>query len=298
MKLSLGPLLYYWPRAAVISFYEQIALSPVSTVYLGEVVCSRRHELRRADWLALARDLAAAGKEVVLSTPVLLESESDLKAMRRVVDNGTYAVEANDMGAVRLLSGKGRFVAGPHLNVYNPQTLAFITGLGAGRWVAPVEMTRDMLAGMVKTVPEGVETEVFGYGRLPLAHSARCFTARRNNLPKDDCRFTCMEHPDGLELKTREGEPFIVMNGVQTQSALVHSLSAELETAEKLGIDVVRISPQSAHTLQVIELFDGQLKRLISSAEATTALEELAPARLCNGYWYGKPGRDRIEVAA
>ena len=298
MKLSLGPLLYYWPRAAVLTFYEQIARSAVSTVYLGDIVCSRRHELRRADWIDLAQDLAGAGKEVVLSTPVLLESESDLKAMRRVVDNGTYAVEANDMGAVRLLSGKGRFVAGPHLNVYNPQTLALIAGLGAGRWVAPVEMTRDMLVDMVKSAPEGIETEVFGYGRLPLAHSARCFTARRNNLPKDDCRFTCLEHPDGLGLDTREGEPFIVMNGVQTQSALVHTLCAELEAAEKLGIGVMRISPQSRHTLQVIELFDARLKHLVSPADGTEALAALAPAALCNGYWYGKAGHDRIEVTA
>jgi O2-independent ubiquinone biosynthesis protein UbiV len=298
MKLSLGPLLYYWPRADVLTFYEQIALSPVSSVYLGEIVCSRRHELRQRDWLDLARDLSAAGKEVVLSTPVLIESESDLKAMRRVVDNGSYTVEANDMGAVRLLSGKGRFVAGPHLNVYNPHTLGFIAGMGAERWVAPVEMTREMLADMVKAAPAGMETEVFGYGRLPLAHSARCFTARRNNLPKDDCRFTCMEHADGLALDTREGEPFIVLNGVQTQSALVHTLCAELDAAEKLGIDIVRISPQSEHTLQVIRLFEARMKGLVSPADATTALEELAPAALCNGYWYGRPGHDRIEARA
>jgi len=296
MKLSLGPLLYYWPRAAVLTFYEQIALSAVSTVYLGEIVCSRRHELRRTDWLDLARDLAAAGKEVVLSTPVLIESESDLKAMRRVVDNGSCAVEANDMGAVRLLSGKGRFIAGPHLNVYNPHTLAFLAGLGAQRWVAPVEMTRDMLADMVKAAPAEMETEVFGYGRLPLAHSARCFTARRNNLPKDDCRFTCMEHPDGLALDTREGEPFIALNGVQTQSALVHTLCTELNAVEQMGVGVVRISPQSKFTLQVIKLFAARMEGVVSPAEAATELEGLAPAPLCNGYWYGKPGHDLIEA--
>lgn len=295
MKLSLGPLLYYWPRAAVLAFYEQVAHSAVATVYLGEIVCSRRHELRRADWLDLARDLAAAGKEVVLSTPVLIESESDLKAMRRVVENGAFSVEANDMGAVRLLSGRGRFIAGPHLNVYNPHTLGLLAELGAERWVAPVEMTRAMLADMLKAAPPGVEAEIFGYGRLPLAHSARCFTARRNNLPKDDCRFTCMEHPDGLVLDTREGEPFIVLNGVQTQSALVHSLCTEVDVAEQLGVGVLRISPQSSHTLQVIRLFEARMEGIISSREAAAGLDELAPAPVCNGYWYGKPGRSRVE---
>jgi len=297
MKLSLGPLLYYWPRAAVLAFYEQIAASAVDTVYLGEVVCSRRHELRLPDWIDVGRTLAGAGKEVVLSTPVLLESESDVKAMRRVVANGSFTVEANDMGAVHLLSGTP-FVAGPHLNVYNPQTLALLAALGARRWVAPVEVTRAIFVRMLADLPGGVETEMFGYGRLPLAHSARCFTARRNNLPKDDCRFTCLQHPDGLALDTQEGEPFLVLNGVQTQSAQVHALCGELESMAQAGVDIVRLSPQSAHTPEVIALYKARLAGNISKDEASAALRGLAPAALCNGYWYGKSGRNHVEAQA
>ena len=133
MKLALGPLHYYWPREHVMRFYDEVAAGPADIVYLGEVVCSRRHELRFQDWLDLAAMLADAGKQAVLSTLALVESEGDLRTLRRVAANGRYTVEANDMGAVALLAGRTRFVAGPHLNVYNSRTLAFLGAAGASR---------------------------------------------------------------------------------------------------------------------------------------------------------------------
>ena len=60
MKLSLGPVLYYWTREALLEFYAGVADSGVDIVYLGEVVCSRRHNLRLDDWLGIARNLAAS----------------------------------------------------------------------------------------------------------------------------------------------------------------------------------------------------------------------------------------------
>ena len=119
MKISLGPVLYYWTREAVLEFYAAVADSDLDIVYLGEVVCSRRHNLRLDDWLGIARDLAASGKEVVLSSQALIESESDLKTLRRIAANGDFTVEATEMGAVRRLAGRAPFVAGPHLNIYN-----------------------------------------------------------------------------------------------------------------------------------------------------------------------------------
>ena len=61
MKLALGPVQYYWPRQQLLEFYGEMATSPVDIVYLGETVCSRRHEMKEDDWLELARGLKAEG---------------------------------------------------------------------------------------------------------------------------------------------------------------------------------------------------------------------------------------------
>jgi collagenase-like PrtC family protease len=297
VKLALGPILYYWQRDALFEFYERIEAAPVDIVYLGETVCSKRHTFRLEDWLEVAKNLVASGKQVVLSTQALIESESDLKTLRRLTENGSFAVEANDMAAVRLLSGK-EFVAGPHINTYNPQTLALLAELGAKRWVIPVEMSRQMLTDMLAGKPQGMETEVFAYGRLPLAFSARCFTARHYNLPKDDCQFRCLDHSCGLTLKTREGQPFLALNGIQTQSSKVYNLVAELEGMQQLGVNVVRVSPQPFHTEKILALFRQRLDGSLSGPEAGQQMARLMPDEPCDGYWHARPGIEQVVIAS
>ena len=296
LRISLGPLLYYWPRDKVLAFYEDVASWPVDSVYLGETVCSKRFELRLADWLQIAKRLADHGKQVVLSSCELIESESDLRTLRRITGNGEFLVEANDLGAVHLLAGKAPFVAGPYLNIYSRMSLEFYRGLGATRWVMPVELSQAGLRDVLHGPELNMQTEVFSYGRLPLAVSARCFTARYNNLSKDDCGFRCLEHPDGLTVSTQDDEAFLVMNGLQTQSARVYNLIDEVAGMSDMGVSHVRVSPQSAHTAEVITRFHQAALGGLSGHMVADDAGRSTPEIDCNGYWHGRPGMDRANT--
>lgn len=296
MKLSLGPLLYFWDRDTVLDFYARVCQAPVDIVYLGETVCAKRRALKFDDWLAIAEHLAQAGKEVVLSTLALVEAHSELATMRRIVENGRFPVEANDMAAVNMLAGRVPFVIGPHINVYNGVTLRLLAEAGARRFVMPVELGRDALFALQQARPPGVETEVFAFGRLPLAFSARCFTARAHNRSKDECGFCCAEYPDGLMLRTQEQQAFLALNGVQVQSARTYNLLGEVDELRALGVDVTRVSPQSGGTFEIIRIFRAVLDSSMNPEQAQEEILSLIPEGPCDGYWHGRPGMNRGDA--
>jgi len=107
LDLTVGPLQYWWPRATLINFYAELADSPARRIVLGEVICSRRNEFSTEDWLALARDLTAAGKTVLLASMPLLMSEAELRTLRRIAEQDEFAVEAGDASALQVLARRG-----------------------------------------------------------------------------------------------------------------------------------------------------------------------------------------------
>lgn len=194
------------------------------------------------------------------------------------------------MAAINLLAGKTPFIAGPSINIYNQYTLRYLSNLGMQRWVMPVELSRNTLADLQCERPADLQTEVTAFGRLPLAISARCFTARQANLAKDNCEFRCMDYPDGLPLKTREQQPFLNINGVQLQSARPYNLITHTSELETLGVDVLRITPQYQNTEQLIEIFRATLDGDVDKDTSQHRLTSLSPTGCCDGYWYGEAG--------
>ncbi|WP_435105063.1 U32 family peptidase [Arhodomonas sp. AD133] len=287
-RIALGPCLYFWPRAETEAFYARVADAPVDIVYLGETVCPKRREMRLSDWLALGRELAGAGKEVVLSSLTLLEARSEIGALRRLCDNGEFRVEANDVAAVQLLREMGvPFVGGAFLNIYNAATLRLYRREGMQRWLAPLECDRDTLAALLTEAGDDApETEVFAHGRLPLAWSARCFTARYHNLPKDQCGLRCLDYPEGIPVHTREGEHLFTINGIQTQSGRVCNLLPQWRDLQRCGADVLRVSPRPQGTQALLAALDRTMR---GDDDALAAVNE-AEVETCNGYWHGDAG--------
>lgn len=291
MKISLGPLQYFWPRERTLAFYREAAHWPVDVVYLGETVCSKRRELGTRDWIALAEELAGEGLQVVLSSLALVEAESELNAVIRMLDHGGFLVEANDLTAVQLCKERGLpFVAGPTLNIYNQRALAMLIEDGLRRWVPGVEQGRQLIEDLLVACSADditrPELEVIAWGRLPLSYSARCFTARALDVAKDACGFRCIEHPDGLPLATREGAPFLRINGVQIQGEEVTDLGPEIAELRDLGVDMLRLYPQAQGMRDVVEHFDLARR------------SPLPPPRLgaVNGYWRGNPGKPGLPA--
>lgn len=291
--LSIGPVQYFWPRERLLAFYGEIANSCADTVVLGEQVCSRRREMKLPDWLALGRELQQAGKEVVLATLVLIESEADLNTLRKVVEQSEFLVEAGDASALQLLLAAGRpFVLGPHINVYNGDAYRQYLDMGAIRWMPPVELDLDAV-GQIRNTAPSVPVEVFAFGRMPLAFSARCFTARHHRLSKDQCEFRCVDDPDGLLLSTTDQRPFLVLNGIQTQSAAQQCLLQEREALLRAGVSRLRLSPGGEHFGAVIDAFDDVMNQAEPSEPALARIQPYAlPGGFVNGFAHGHPGLD------
>ena len=286
MKYALGPLLYFWPKQDVESFYEQAKTSSADIIYLGEAVCSKRREMKAKHWLDIAKELSASGKQVVLSTMALLEAPSEVNIMKKYVDNGDFAIEANDVSAIQLASeSKVPFVVGPAVNTYNAHTLNLFLKQGMIRWCMPVELSREWLSNVMTQCEEinirnKFEVEVFSHGYLPLAYSARCFTARAEKKAKDDCETCCIKYPTGLQVESQEGQSVFNLNGIQTQSGYCYNLINDLPNMHDL-VDVVRLSPLGIDTFSEINNFRANEK-----GENPIQIAD----RQCNGYWHQLAG--------
>ncbi|MEE3627423.1 U32 family peptidase [Nitrospirillum sp. BR 11752] len=295
-KLTLGPLHFHWPAARRRDFYARIAdEAPVDTVVLGEVVCSKRAPFFDGDIPEVADRLRRAGKEVVLGSLALVMQARERQGVMDLAASWSagcdFVVEANDLTAVAACAGRPHAI-GPLVAVYNPSTLELMARQGATRVCLPGELTADAIAALAgAAMATGTQLEVQAFGRLPLAISARCYHARAHGLHKDGCRYVCEKHPDGMDLDTLDGAPFLAVNGVQTLSGSYLDLLGDLDRLRSLGVGRFRLSPQDCDMVAVTETFRAVLDGSVPVAPARDRLRDLCPGRrFSNGFLHGVEG--------
>ncbi|MDK1377644.1 U32 family peptidase [Sinorhizobium sp. 6-70] len=289
-SLSLGPVLYLWDGPKWRDFYFRIAdEAPIAHVFIGETVCSKRLHFIEPHVGEVVERLEQAGKSVSLSSLALVTLERESQLVRALARDSAHPVEANDLSALGLLAGKPHAI-GPLINVYNGATARLLASRGATSICLPPELPMTSVREIVRDAP-GVAFEIFAFGRVPLAISARCAHARSKGLVKDNCQFICGDDPDGLVVETLDRQPFLVLNGVQTVSHTCQALIQELPELADAGISRIRLSPQDCDMVSVARAFDDAIAGRSAPADAIARLQEAYPGtRLSNGFHYAQQG--------
>jgi collagenase-like PrtC family protease len=293
--LTLGPVLFNWDSEALRDFYFRIAdEAPVDIVHVGEVVCYKRAPFRDRHMPEIVERLGRGGKEVVLSSLALVANDREAAAMEELAQQPEMLVEANDLGMVRALAGRPHTI-GPFVNVYSEATLRLLAAGGAVRACLPPELPASSLTALARLSP--IPLEVLAFGRIPLAISARCFHARAHGLHKDGCRYVCGEDPDGLDVRTLDGQPFLTVNGTQTLSHTCLDLIRELDALTRAGIARIRLSPQRLDMVAVARVFRDVLDGRIDAGEGESTIACLAPGMtFANGFFHASEGHRYIEA--
>lgn len=296
-KLTLGPILFHWDADAKRDFYARIAdESPVDTVYLGEVVCSKRTPFFDSHLPEVVERLERGGKTVVFSSlaEVVLTRERNMTADLCAADD--RSVEINNAAGLAVANGRPHRI-GPMMNVYNEEAMAHLASHGASHFTLPPELPGTVVGVMAQRARAlGVNIEVLAFGRIPLAISARCFHARAHWRSKDECQFVCGEDPDGLTLTTMGDEQLLVINGVQTLSHGYLNLAAEIEDMMALGVTHIRLMPHRTDMVAVSAIFADRLAGRSTGAEAAGRLAALGAGPFVNGFWHGVAGHRYLDA--
>lgn len=300
MELTLGPLAYLWPASRRRDFYARIAdEAPVGTVYLGEVICSKRAPFVEEDLPETAERLRRAGKTVVVSTLAEVTLPRERQATRDLAAADDAELEINNVAGL-WARGRRPHRIGPFLNAYNEASIAWLAGQGATHVCLPPELPgRSIAIATAAARAQGLGVEVQVFGRAPLATSARCYHARAHGRTKDTCRFVCEDDPDGMPLATRDDVPLLRVNGIQTQSEHYIALHADLPELAAMGVSHARLLPQDVDMVAVARIFAALLEGRIAAGEAEAGLAALcAGRRFSNGFFHGIAGHRRVAGTA
>jgi len=274
--------------------------------YLGQPYCLKYEGnfLAELDDLAVVVDaLHRRGKKAYLTTPAIPKGK-DLPRVREAIATAAAAgidgVEAHDVGVFRFLRTEFpevRAHVGNFANVYNERSAAVYRRLGAARIVPSHELTGEELSIIASL--EGVEFERPVHGPLPLGMAYACLLRRGDNGDKlGPCRQQCSDDYS-LELEGWR------MRSVGTSLLMgaEYCLLEHLAGLIAAGVNSVRLETyfDRAEKIDVLgKVYRAALERAVDGKgpgiEEVVAVSQLAVSGLCNGWHFGRSGRDYVSA--
>ena len=98
-----------------------------------------------------------------------------------------------------------------------------------------------------------------------------------------------------MDMNTREGKPFLTINGIQTMSYGCQNLLPHHEDLRQIGVNMLRLSPQMHGMAEIVRIHRDVLDGKTALADALPELERLTTGTLVDGYWHGQPGIEAVK---
>lgn len=275
------------------------ALEPFSAVYLGNPYC-RKFEDNLLENLGELKQAVASvqdmGKKAYVSTyaaPGSEELPDVMKIVEAALSAGADAIEAHNLGVIRLIAREfpGTQVhSGGLANVYTSYGAMHLAGMGVKRVAPHYELSLDEIKNIKESA--GVEVEILVHGKMPLGITRECFLL---TLPDPlPCPAACREAHwlksrdwvlksagtvmlSGKDVCMMEHLPFLLDGGYRA-----FRVEAAFENNEYRKI----AGTAYARAIR------GYLEE---SKEEMAALSALNENGFCNGYYFGRSGRDYVE---
>lgn len=287
-------------------------LSPFDAVCLGNAYC-RRFEGNFAENLGLlpgaVDSLRAAGKKVYVTSPAAPRGR-DMSHVERLIDaaaaSGADALEIHNMGVLHALRGKGNPLPahmGAFSNVYTHLAAKVMRDYGAVRVRPNAEVSLEEMAVIARDA--GVEVEVLAHGKIPLGITEKCFLLEEPEEADPHCPDACME-AHWLTAgggKSSAGAWTLKNVGKGILSGKDMCVIEHLPRLLSGGFRIYRVEGMyetAAYRSEVGSVYREAISRAASGTayairpEWSQTLRKHSRNGFCNGYYFGKSGRNYV----
>ncbi len=291
---------------------EGTDLSPYDAVCLGNPYC-RRVEGNYAERLALLPEAVAvlrdAGKKAYVTTPAAPRGK-DLPHVERLIEGaaaaGADALEIHNMGVLRILREKGRPLPahmGVFANVYTHLAAGVMREYGAVRVRPNPEVSLPEAEQIARE--GGVEVEIPVHGKIPLGVNERCSLLEGPEESDPACPSACrQEHWLTARPAAGTREAWVLKTvGKGVLSGKDLCMLEHLPRLRSAGFDRFRVEglyESAAWRSEVGAVYREALSRAAGGSgyrvdpDWADALRRNSRHGFCNGYYFGKSGREYV----